>query len=95
MSDDAELGTMRAAIAKAVDDYLQAKGGGFRIALVYAADVVDSDGTSALYLGSPDGQETYKSLGLVSYLEKWFDAEAQELMARSCGAAGCSCEDED
>ena len=84
--------TMREAIQKAVDEHLASIGGGFRLAMVYAVDVVDSEGESVLYLSSPEDQPTYRSVGLTEYLRKWFDIEARECIAAS---APCDCDDED
>lgn len=92
---EAPATTMRAAIGKAIDEFLASTGGGFRMAYVYAVDVVDADGESALFLGGPDEQETFKSVGLTSYLEKWFDVEARELIARSTGCCSDCDEAED
>ena len=90
-----EVGTMREAIRVAIEDFLARKGGGFQCAFVYAVDVVDADGTSAVYLGGPVEQETYKSLGLTAYLGKWFDDEAREMIAQSAGPCSCGECDED
>lgn len=91
-----DIGTMREAIGAAIEDFLARKGGGFQNAFVYAVDVVDTDGQSAVYMGGPLEQQTYKSLGLTEYLSKWFDNEAHELIGMSTGPCSCGdCGDED
>lgn len=85
MSDD----TMRAAIADAIDQFLVSKGGGIRLAYVFAVDVIDADGNSVRYLGSPNDQELYRSLGLTEYLRKYLDLEVADEIGASQG--GCEC----
>lgn len=93
MSD--EVGTMRAAITAAIEDFLARKGGGFQTGFVYAVDVVDTDGQSAIYIGGPLEQPTYRSLGLTKYLDKWYDVEARELIEQAAGPSSCDeCEDD-
>ena len=80
--------TMRESIRQAIEAFLARSGGGFISAFVYAVDVVDSDGEQVKYLGGPLEQDTSRSLGLTSYLDKWYDEEARHLIAQS--SAGCS-----
>jgi hypothetical protein len=87
MTDD--TGTMRDAIGAAIEDYLARKGGGFLHSFVYAAEATDADGRSVMYLGGPLEQDTVRSLGLTSYLAKWFDTEARELIEQSATCSGC------
>lgn len=90
MTESVETPRLRTLISEAIDNYLAANGGGFRLAFVYAVDIVDNEGGSAVMFGNADDQETYKSLGLTSYMDKWFDVEARELIARSQGGCdGC------
>ena len=94
MSD--EVGTMLAAITAAIEDFLARKGGGLQTGFVYAVDVIDADGSSVRYLGSPNDQELYRSLGLTEYLRKYLDLEvADEIGAQAAGPCSCDeCEDE-
>ena len=87
---------MRDAVQGAIEAHLAAAGGGFVQSFVYAAEVVDSEGQSVMYLGGPVEQDTVRSLGLTDYLGKWFDEEARQLIAQSRACSGCDeCSDED
>lgn len=74
---------MRDSVRTAIETHLAATGGGYVMSFVYAAEAVDADGRSVMYLGGPVEQDTVRSLGLTDYLTKWFDVEARELIARS------------
>lgn len=87
MTDETKF--MRDSVRAAIENHLAATGGGFVQSFVYAAEAVDADGRSVMYLGGPIEQDTVRSLGLTSYLGKWFDTEARELIARSTGCDGC------
>lgn len=82
--------TMRESIREAIEAFLARSGGGFISGFVYAADVVDAEGQKVKYLGGPLDQDTGTSLGLTSYLDKWYDTEARDLIAQS--NAGCGCD---
>lgn len=86
---------MRETIRQAIESFLVSKGGGFISAFVYAVDVVDSDGQEVKYLGGPLEQDTGRSLGLTSYLDKWYDQEARMLIAQSNDGCDCDQCDED
>lgn len=89
--------TMRESIRQAIEAFLARSGGGFISGFVYAADVVDHDGQKVKYLGGPLEQDTGTSLGLTSYLDKWYDEEARGLIAQSnegCGCGQCDSEDD-
>lgn len=93
MTDD--TGTMRESIRQAIEDFLARQGGGFVSAFVYAVDVVDSDGEQVKYLGGPLEQDTSRSLGLSSYLDKWYDEAARQLIARANDCSCCPPEDDE
>lgn len=94
MTEDVD--TMRNSITRAIEEFLARNGGGFANGFVYAVDVVDSDGERVKYIGGPLEQDTGSSLGLVSYLDKWYDTEARELIARSAGSCNCDqCTEDD
>ena len=94
MSDTEPTQLMQDAIAEAIDQNLASKGGGLRLAYIYAIDVIDADGNSVRYLGSPSGQELYRSVGLNGYLAKYLDMEVQDEIAASNGDCSC-CNGED
>lgn len=87
---------MRDSIMSAIENHLAGTGGGFVQSFVYAAEAVDADGRSVMYLGGPLEQDTVRSLGLTDYLVKWFDSEARDLIANSkhCTDECCSGEDD-
>jgi hypothetical protein len=88
---------MRDSIQAAIENHIAASGGGFLHSFVYAAEATDSDGTPVMYFGGPLEQDTVRSLGLTTYLTKWFDAEAVEMIAqsKSCSSSCCSDDDDD
>lgn len=87
---------MRDSVRDAIESHLASTGGGFVQSFVYAAEAVDSEGRSVMYLGGPTEQDTVRSLGLTSYLNKWFDEEAREMMAASKTCDGCDeCREDD
>ena len=90
-----EVGYMRDALQAAIEQFLVTKGGGFISGFVYAIDVVDSEGQKVKYLGGPLEQDTGTSLGLTSYLDKWYDTEARELIAASSECHGDCCNGDD
>ena len=93
---DSETKLMRDSIQAAIEAHLAQTGGGFLHSFVYAAEATDGDGRSVMYLGGPLEQDTVRSLGLTDYLEKWYDNEARELIARSTDCQGSCCNgDED
>lgn len=88
-----DVGLMEDAIA--IDQQLARKGGGMRLAFIYAIDVIDADGSSVRYLGSPNGQELYRSLGLNEYLRTYLELEvADEIGASQQGPCDCGCQDD-
>lgn len=93
MTEDTKF--MRDSVRSAIEAHLAATGGGFVQSFVYAAEAVDADGQSVMFLGGPTEQDTVRSLGLTEYLSKWFDVEARELIARSTGSCSCDECDED
>lgn len=86
---------MRDSIQAAIEEHLAASGGGFVHSFVYAAEATDGEGRSVMYLGGPLEQDTVRSLGLTTYLAKWFDTEARELIAGSKGCEGDCCNEPD
>lgn len=88
MTDETRF--MRDAIQSAIEAHLAGTGGGFVHSFVYAAECTDGEGRPVMYLGGPLEQDTVRSLGLTTYLAKWFDTEARELIASSKGCDGCS-----
>lgn len=88
---------MRDAIMDAAEAHLASTGGGFVQSFVYAVEAVDSDGQPVMFFGGPLEQATVRSLGLIEYLSKYYDAEAHELIARSqsCTDSCCSGEDDE
>ena len=93
MSDEPQF--MRDSVREAIETHLAATGGGFLHSFVYAAEATDGEGQAVMFLGGPLEQDTVRSLGLTTYLEKWFDTEARELIDRSKGCTGSCCSDED
>lgn len=89
-----DVGLMKDAIAVAIDEHLARKGGGMRLAFIYAIDVIDADGNSVRYLGSPNEQELYRSLGLNEYLRKYLELEVADEIAASTGPCSCGCQDD-
>jgi hypothetical protein len=88
MSDEPQF--MRDSIREAIESHLAATGGGFLHSFVYAAEATDGEGQAVMFLGGPLEQDTVRSLGLTTYLEKWYDTEARDLIGRSQGCDGCS-----
>lgn len=93
MSDETRF--MRDSIQAAIETHLAGTGGGFVHSFVYAAECTDGDGRSVMYLGGPLEQDTVRSLGLTSYLGKWFDDEARTMIAQSQSCSDSCCSDED
>lgn len=86
---------MQDAIAEAIDQCLAEKGGGIRLAYIYAIDAIDAEGNSVRYLGSPRHQELYRSLGLNEYLRTYLELEVADEIAASAGGCSCCNGDED
>ena len=91
----AEPQFMRDSIQSAIETWLAENGGGFLNAFVFAAQVVSPDGVEMNHLGGPVEQAVSRSLGLTSYLEKWFDEDARELIRDSKSYCECCVADED
>jgi hypothetical protein len=65
---------------------------GMPLAFVSAVDWIDSDGVATLTVAKFDNQPTHRSMGLVRYMDSWFDDDAMNEMAAAMVAAE---EDED
>ena len=61
---------------------------GMPLTFVCAIDWIDgTDGASTLTIATFDEQPTHRSLGLVRYMDSWFDDDARNEMTQSVYAA--------
>lgn len=80
---DEPVGTMRAAIQSAIEDFLARKGGGFQTAFVFAVDVVDTNGEACIYLGGPAEQDALVPAAIARWEDKGPTSLTVALMAEA------------
>ena len=71
--------SLRGTILAAIEEWSSANGGGFPTAFVIALDYVDASGENALAISQMNDQTAQRSLGLVTYLDEWYRADARNL----------------
>ena len=76
MSELTPNSDLRDVIRDAIDNWLVAQGGGYVAAYVVGMEYVNDEGQSVLYMGSAPGQLTYRSMGLVRYMDEWWADDA-------------------
>lgn len=69
---------------EAISEFCADKGFGYPGAFIYCVSRIDETGEQVLTLGEAPGQATWQSLGMVKYLEKWFEADAEHTIIRAC-----------
>lgn len=80
MENDETL-PLGAHIENAVDAFATQGGGGFLTGFLCIVERVDADGQQCLTITAPNGQMTWRSLGLATYLREWYLDDAHNEMS--------------
>jgi hypothetical protein len=87
-----EVLSLSETLEKTILDWCAANGGGFPLGFACIVDFAAESGGNELYIAKQPGQPTHRSMGLASYMNLWFQDDAQRIWAH----VGCSeCEDDE